>query len=599
MDSTRKTLYREDSLGGDQNRVRPRSYSFYDLIEDQEQGDQLSKQRRTREQQVRTPTAPACSVSSTRHPGRLRPFRVAKGADFSVLPVPSSSSRPAARQDLRHKAIKQGFEFVSGVQREEALAFKGFVAGVSDAASTSASELDRNDSLETQPSLDSVFVQEVNQSFKFQAGTVSRDIDSPRFGAAEADAGNRRPSRADSEPGDAEAGPGSPTPEVISLEERAQPIAEEEGDISQFVDAVLVVNSTGYVTVHFDVRSSGSAGSVPGQSGGPGGPLPGLPVQDTRRNQRKRRKKKKKPAEPLEERDPWTMGPKEAPSGTGRTTPTKAHKVFDQGEKKMSYSKKREALLAHLRAVNLKQKERQPKSPEPQTRNQWAKATRMASVGAAMNDSYLAALDSAKRANQPLATKFKAVSKFKSFRSLPRAQDGGAKTTEAGEPVKLEREGIMDAEGVREASRGTEGSSSELYERMRALSGGEEATTMAVAEEEAVVEDQAVEAAVVAEDPEPEVEEIVEAGDHGAEGPPVEVEERQQPDTPPPPPVQEEEKPRDRAPLTKKAISAGDVDPKIVDYFMQSQEDEEGGKSSKRKKSKLKKLFGKMLCRKM
>ena len=128
MDSTRKTLYREDSLGGDQNRVRPRSYSFYDLIEDQEQGDQLSKQRRTREQQVRTPTAPACSVSSTRHPGRLRPFRVAKGADFSVLLVPSSSSRPAARQDLRHKAIKQGFEFVSGVQREEALAFKGFVA---------------------------------------------------------------------------------------------------------------------------------------------------------------------------------------------------------------------------------------------------------------------------------------------------------------------------------------------------------------------------------------------------------------------------------------------------------------------------------------
>merc|ERR1719379_1809338 len=122
---------------------------------------------------------------------------------------------------------------------------------------------------------------------------------------------------------------------------------------------------------------------------------------------------------------------------------------------------------------------------------------------------------------------------------------------------------------------------------MRALSGGEEATTMAVA----------VEAAVVAEQPEPEVEEIVEAGDHGAEGPPVEVEERQQPDTPPPPPVQEEEKPRDRAPLTKKAISAGDVDPKIVDYFMQSQEDEEGGKSSKRKKSKLKKLFGKMLCR--
>ena len=118
---------------------------------------------------------------------------------------------------------------MSGVQREEALAFKGFVAGVSDAASTSASELDRNDSLETQPSLDSVFVQEVNQSFKFQAGTVSRDIDSPRFGAAEADAGNRRPSRADSEPGDAEAGPGSPTPEVISLEERAQPIAEEEG----------------------------------------------------------------------------------------------------------------------------------------------------------------------------------------------------------------------------------------------------------------------------------------------------------------------------------------------------------------------------------
>ena len=712
MDSTRKTLYREDSLGGDQNRVRPRSYSFYDLIEDQDQGDQLSKHRRTREQQVRTPTAPACSVSSTRHPGRSRPFRVAKGADFAVLPVPSFSSRPAARQDLRHKAIKQGFEFVRGVQREEALAFKGFVAGVSDAASTSASELDRNDSLETQPSLDSVFVQDVNQSFKFQAGTVSRDVDSPRFGTAEADAGNRRPSRADSEPGDAEAGSGSPTPEVISLEERAQPIAEEEGDISPFVDAVLVVNSTGYVAVHFDVRSSGSAGSVPGQSGGPGGPLPGLPVQDTRRNQRKRRKKKKKPAEPLEERDPWTMGPKEAPSGTGRTTPTKAHKVFDQGEKKMSYSKKREALLAHLRAVNLKQKERQPKSPEPQTRNQWAKATRMASVGAAMNDSYLAALDSAKRANQlsakkltppkkktvakvsdpksdyrkrygrvrpktpspvkagaevvslkltelistpvnavravsrlraassaasspksprespkppgsakekaveaspppvemsfklseitsPLATKFKAVSKFKSFRSLPRAQDGGAKTTEAGEPVKLEREGIMDAEGVREASRGTEGSSSELYERMRALSGGEEATTMAVAEEEAVVEDQAVEAAVVAEDPEPEVEEIVEAGDHGAEGPPVEVEERQQPDNPPPPPVQEEEKPRDRAPLTKKAISAVDVDPKIVDYFMQSQEDEEGGKSSKRKKSKLKKLFGKMLCRKM
>lgn len=71
MDSTGKTLYREDSLGGDQNRVRPRSYSFYDLIEDQEQGDQLSKQRRTREQQVRTPTAPACSVVEYPAPGSV------------------------------------------------------------------------------------------------------------------------------------------------------------------------------------------------------------------------------------------------------------------------------------------------------------------------------------------------------------------------------------------------------------------------------------------------------------------------------------------------------------------------------------------------
>lgn len=81
MDSTRKTLYREDSLGGDQNRVRPRSYSFYDLIEDQEQGDQLSKQRRTREQQVRTPTT--CT----------RMFSVEYPAPGSVATVPRCKRR--------------------------------------------------------------------------------------------------------------------------------------------------------------------------------------------------------------------------------------------------------------------------------------------------------------------------------------------------------------------------------------------------------------------------------------------------------------------------------------------------------------------------
>ena len=36
-ESPRKTLYREDSLGGEQNRVRPRGYSFEDLIDDDEE----------------------------------------------------------------------------------------------------------------------------------------------------------------------------------------------------------------------------------------------------------------------------------------------------------------------------------------------------------------------------------------------------------------------------------------------------------------------------------------------------------------------------------------------------------------------------------
>ncbi|QDZ19569.1 hypothetical protein HOP50_03g20870 [Chloropicon primus] len=370
-DSTRKTLYREDSLGGQQNRVRPRGYSFYDLIEQEEQEEQQHKLARTRVQ-----------------------------------------------QDLRHKAISQGFQFLEGVQSEESLAFSKFVAGVGDTSTSRAGDsgldFDRNDSLETQPSLNSALTLELNKSFKFKGNLVDdEEASSPHLFEnfqGKAPGSGRAPAGEDLEDED---GADQQENEVIKFEERAPPIAEEEAGESDHVDVVLVVNATGYVTVHFDVclpsssssgqkgrqqaTGSGSQADFPGASDAPGG----------QRKAKKKRKKKVAPKQQPEERPSWngSNSSGEPPTSTGRLTPTKAHKVFD-ADKKLSYNKKKELLLAHLRAVNSKKKENdnQPASPNPQTKNLWTKAVRKASVGAAINDSYLAALDSAKRHKQ-LSTK--------------------------------------------------------------------------------------------------------------------------------------------------------------------------------------------------
>ena len=75
-DSARKTFYRKDSGGDEQNRVRPRAYSFEDIIEEEE---------------VRT--------------------KVARTKSFV---------------DFRHKAFAQSATFVKDIKSEESAALEQF-----------------------------------------------------------------------------------------------------------------------------------------------------------------------------------------------------------------------------------------------------------------------------------------------------------------------------------------------------------------------------------------------------------------------------------------------------------------------------------------
>ena len=181
---------------------------------------------------------------------------------------------------------------------------------------------------------------------------------------------------------------------VIKLEERAPP-AEEDSDVKR-VDVVLVVNAES-VTVHFDVcldsPAQKTAESLAARTGGdkpstnPTSPKPS-----------RKKKKKQKKAEDLTKRLPWTVGARDPPKIS--SPPPKAHKVFNS-EKKLSYSNKRDLLISHLRSVASKQEEKLSKSPEPAQGNRWKRSIRKVSnVVAFANDSYLAALDSAKRAKQ-------------------------------------------------------------------------------------------------------------------------------------------------------------------------------------------------------
>ena len=382
MDSEeRKTLYREDSLGGDHNRVRPRGYSFEDLIEEEEEIQH--KVARTKEQ-----------VSSNAVNGA----RSQRRDDTRSLTLPSLNP-----QEFRRKAFNQGSELVESLQREEKVAVAAALAKQSETSTSQGvrfadeEAVDRNDSIETQPSLKASLGLDasVSTSFKFK-GIVDEDVPSPHLNSAEKGKGSESGKGA-LEDIDIQAEGNDPQEnEVIKLEERAPPIAEEEADPDpdEGVDVALVANSTGFVTLHIHVRGSeNSAGNGIKLEKEP------EPVQE---KPKKRKKKKQDAAKQLEPRDPWNLGTtrlvNHAPT-TGKASPTKAHKVFDS-DKKLSYTKKKDLLLAHLRAVNTRHKEAQPTSPEPEAKRTWKRAAKKASIISTVNDSYLAALDSARRAKQ-------------------------------------------------------------------------------------------------------------------------------------------------------------------------------------------------------
>ena len=210
--------------------------------------------------------------------------------------------------------------------------------------------------------------------------------------------------------------------EVIKLEERAPPIAEN-GKL-EHVSVHMKIGSEG-VTVFLEV--SLEAGERDGGLEATDSCTPHRDNEEVGEKEIKRKRKKKVKKQEqvdLQNRTPWTLGSSSpAPTVKARAKP-KAHKVLES-DKKMTYSKKRDLLLQHLRAVNSSHEKNSIKSPErartPEAPLRKKAQTNTNSIGEA--DSYLAALDSAQKAKQLNADRLSPTTVKKIPKVMDRSSD--------------------------------------------------------------------------------------------------------------------------------------------------------------------------------